>query len=77
MLIGLLKTRNIHLVEMSMVLTSDALQEPSYWQIQGLIGRHFLSFDSAAWLVMPIFGFLDVSFYLATDRTNWQCTQGA
>jgi hypothetical protein len=72
MLIGLLKTRNINLVEMSTGFASDALQESRYRRIQRFLHGHFLSFDKVAWFVMSLFGFLDTPFYLAIDRTNWQ-----
>lgn len=72
MLIGLLKTRTINLVEMSMGFVSDAQQESRYRRIQRFIHGHFLSFDKVAWFIMALFGFLDTPFYLAMDRTNWQ-----
>jgi hypothetical protein len=72
MLIGLLKTRSVNLVEMSMGFASDALQESRYRRIQRFIHGHSLSFDKVAWFVMALFGFLDTPFYLAMDRTNWQ-----
>jgi len=72
MLIGLLKTRNINLVEMSMGFSSNAQQESRYRRIQRFIHGYFFSFDKVAWFIMSLFGFLDSPFYLAMDRTNWQ-----
>lgn len=72
MLIGLLKTRNINLVEMSTGFASDALQESRYRRIQRFIHGHFLSFDKVAWSIMALFGLLDPPYYLAVDRTNCQ-----
>lgn len=72
MLIGLLKTRNINLVEMATGFVSDAEPDSRYRRIQRFIHRHFLSYDKVAWFIMALFGFLDNPFYLAMDRTNWQ-----
>jgi hypothetical protein len=67
MLIGLLKTRNNNLVEMSTGFVSNAWQESRYRRIQRFIDGHFLSFDRVAWFVMTLFGFLDHPFYLAME----------
>lgn len=72
MLIGLLKTRNINLVEMSTGFTSDAQQDSRYRRIQRFIHEHYLSYDKVAWFIMSLFGFLDTPYYLTMDRTNWQ-----
>jgi hypothetical protein len=72
MLIGLLKTRNINLVEIATGFTSDAQPDSRYRRIQRFIHGHFLSYDKVAWFIMSLFGFLGSPFYLAVDRTNWQ-----
>ncbi len=75
MLVGLLKTRNINLVELATGFVSDAEQDSRYRRIRRFIHGH-LSYDKVAWFIMALFGFLDTPFYLAMDRTNWQCTSG-
>ena len=72
MLIGLLKTRNINLTELALGFADDAKLESRYRRIQRFIHGHHLNFDSVAWFVMSLFGFLDSDYYLAIDRTNWQ-----
>ena len=31
-----------------------------------------IEFDSVAWFIMKLFGFLETDYYLTFDRTNWQ-----
>ncbi|NOS73697.1 MAG: IS4 family transposase [Methyloglobulus sp.] len=72
MLIGLLKTRNINLVEMATGFASEALPGSRYRRIQRFIHSYWLDYDKVAEFVMSLFGFKDTPFYLAMDRTNWQ-----
>lgn len=72
MLIGLLKTRNINLVEISTGFASEALPGSRYRRIQRFIHSYGLDFDKVAGFVMLLFGFKDIPFYVAMDRTNWQ-----
>jgi Transposase DDE domain len=72
MLIGLLKTRNINLTEIAIGFANDAQPESRYRRIQRFIRSHRLNYDSVAWFVMMLFGFIDSPYYLALDRTNWK-----
>jgi len=72
MLIGLLKTRNINLTEIAIGFANDAQPESRYRRIQRFIRGHRLNYDSVAWFVMMLFGFIDSPYYLALDRTNWK-----
>lgn len=72
MLIGLLKTRNINLTEIAIGFANDAQPESRYRRIQRFIHGHRLNYDSVAWFVMMLFGFIDSPYYLALDRTNWK-----
>jgi hypothetical protein len=72
MLIGLLKTRNINLTEIAIGFANDARPESRYRRIQRFIRGHRLNYDSVARFVMVLFGFIDSSYYLALDRTNWK-----
>ena len=72
MLIGLLKTRNINLTEIALGFASDRQPESRYRRVQRFIHSHHINFDSVAWFVMALFGFIDSPYYLAMDRTNWK-----
>jgi len=76
MLVGLLKTRNINLVEIATGFAGEALPGLRYRRIQRFIHGYGLDFDQVAGFVMSLFGFKNAPFYLAMDRTNWQCTPG-
>jgi hypothetical protein len=72
MLIGLLKTRNINLTEIAIGFASDIQPGSRYRRVQRFIHGHRINFDSVAWFVMALFGFIDSPYYLAMDRTNWK-----
>jgi hypothetical protein len=72
MLIGLLKTRNINLVELATGFASEASPGSRYRRIQRFIHGYWLDYDKVAGFVMSLFGFKDTPFFLAMDRTNWQ-----
>ena len=59
MLIGLLKTRSINLAEIAIGFASDIQPGSRYRRIQRVIHGHHINFDSVAWFVMALFGFID------------------
>ena len=59
MLIGLLKTRSINLTEIAIGFASDIQPGSRYRRIQRFVHGHHINFDSVAWFVMVLFGFID------------------
>lgn len=72
MLVGLLKTRNINLTEIAIGFAGDTQPGSRYRRVQRFINSHPINFDSVAWFVMALFGFIDRPYYLVMDRTNWK-----
>jgi hypothetical protein len=59
MLIGLLKTRNIKLTEITIGFVSDAQPGSCYRRVQRFTHSYRVDFDSVAWFVTALFGFID------------------
>lgn len=72
MLVGLLKTRNVNLVEIAMGSTGEARIGSRYRRVQRFIHEHRINYDQVAGFVMALFGFTDKPYYLTLDRTNWK-----
>ena len=63
----------INLTKLAQAFPGKAKPDSHYRRIQRFISdRHAVGFDSVAWFVMKLFGFLETDYYLTFDRTNWQ-----
>lgn len=64
---------SINLAKLSKAFPGAATQDSKYRRMQRFLSdRQTVDFDSVAWFVIQLFGFLDRDYELTLDRTNWQ-----
>jgi len=63
----------INLTKLAQTFPGKAKADSHYRRMQRFISEPGAgSFDSVAWFVMKLFGFLETDYHLTFDRTNWQ-----
>jgi len=72
MLLALFRVRHFNLALLANAMISDATLESRYRRLQRFFSEVHINYDAVAYLIVSMFNFLENSFYLTLDRTNWK-----
>lgn len=71
-LMAVLTLKRVNLTQVALAFESEASESSRYRRLQRFFQQVFFDYDAIAYFVMFYMGFLNQSYYLTLDRSNWK-----
>jgi len=69
---AVLTLKRVNLTQVALAFESEASESSRYRRLQRFFQQVFFDYDAIAYFVMLSMGFLNQSYYLTLDRSNWK-----